>query len=319
MIFSSLVQNIENQAKYSAIHSLLIAHKGEIVLEKYFGDYTADTLHEAQSVTKSLQSILIGIAIDKGFIENTALRIKPFFAEYDLLDWDTSKAEITIRHLLMMSEGLDWNESRVPYTAFWENDANRQMMSYDWVGYALGKSLQYKPGTQFNYSSANPILLSKILKESTGMPQETFAKKYLFEPLGIEAYEYQHSPQDPEVLADIYMLPRDLLKIGQMMLQKGRWNEQQIVSENWVNESTQFQIQPPDTKAKYGYMWWIDKIASKESKIPYYYAWGYGGQHIFAAPVLDLVAVFTGNRYTITLAPEPLQIWEDIVISMRYS
>jgi len=294
---------------YKSIHAVLIAQGTETIFEGYFNGHDAYTMHEAQSVTKSIQSLLVGIAIDKKFIPNVHVKIKDYFPQYAHLDWTGGKEDITLQHLLTMTAGLQWNEGEIPYTAYYQNDANLQNMADDWVAFALNKPMQYKAGTTFAYSSAAPILISHILREATKLPNELFALHYLYTPLGINKYFYQQCPYDKEILADIDMYPADLLKIGQMVLKKGYFGTHQIVPQAWIQTIISQQVQFETAGKSYGYMWWNDIMTlSNGETIPYHYAWGYGGQHIFIIPTYDLTVVTMGGYYNTTLANQPFEL-----------
>jgi CubicO group peptidase (beta-lactamase class C family) len=306
---------IFSEPRYRNVHSLLVSQQGETIFEGYFNGYDAEILHEAQSVTKSIQSLLVGIALDKKFIPSLDVKIKDYFPQYAHLDWKNGKDKITLRHLLTMTSGLQWNEGEVPYTARYQNDANLQIMHHDWIEYALSKPMAHNAGTTFAYSSASPILISQILGEATQLPNELFALHYLYLPLGISRYEYQQNKQNPQILADVDLLPADLLKIGQMVLQHGRFGVHQIVSPAWVQESLSPQVQFRTAGKSYGYMWWIDTLQTPDNEsLAYYYAWGYGGQHIFLVPDYDLVMVTTGGHYGVTLAEQPFELLQKHIL-----
>jgi CubicO group peptidase (beta-lactamase class C family) len=314
------------------VHSWLIIRNGKLVWEQYFQGYTAQYLHETQSVTKSIQSLLVGIAIDKGFIRNLDTPIIAYFPDYQHLDWSNNKDKITIRHLLTMTAGLEWNELKVPYTQAFSNDASRQIYSSDWLEYALQKPMETAPGTTFSYSSANPILISKILNEATQISNEQFANDYLYKPLGIKDFDYQKMPKNPHILADIDLMPQDMAKIGQLILNQGKWLDNQIVSSEWLQQSFAPSIQFENGEA-YGLSWWLNILQPSDLAFPpqeqknrpekminspaysEVYAWGIGGQHIFVIPEYQLVVVFTGGNYETTRPLEPYFILQNFVLA----
>lgn len=315
-MLDGLISRVED-GQFQEITSLNVIHKNHILIEKYFHGFQADILHEAQSTTKSMVSMLVGIAIDKGFITNTEEKIQQYFPEYRKLDWSGGKDEITIKDLLTMQAGLTWNESEITYQTM-SNDANILFRSQDWIDYALSKDMKFAPNTEFTYSSANPVLLSKILLETTQIPQVLFAEKYLFEPLGIKRYNHPHCPTNPSVLGDIYLQPCDLAKLGLLMLNYGKWQDKQIISEDWVAESTLEHISLDKEGLGYAYCWWRRIFEINQKRIFCYYAWGVGGQHIFVFPEQELVITTTAQIYDIVLAPEPFQIVEEVLKSMHY-
>ncbi|MEO1655277.1 MAG: serine hydrolase, partial [Bacteroidota bacterium] len=251
---------------------------------------------------------------DKGYISGLEEKLYTFLKDYPGILWNAAKKEINLYHLLSMTSGLDWNESRVSYSNILFNDSNLMMMQEDWIRFALKKKLTSLPGSEFSYSSAAPIILSYIIKEASGMSNLDFARQYFFEPLHIYDYYYQQNGKDLDILADIDMLPRDLLKIGQLVLRKGVWNGQRIVSSDWIDLSLKPQV-PLDTPGQaYGLSWWIKKVQLEDEEISYFYAWGYGGQHIFIVPRFELVVVTTGGWYQQNLAPQPFLLLEEEIL-----
>jgi CubicO group peptidase (beta-lactamase class C family) len=220
----------------------------------------------------------------------------------------------------------------VPYNQVFSNDASRQIYSSDWLEYALQKPMETAPGTAFGYSSANPILISKILNEASQINNEQFAYEYLYKPLGIKDFDYQKMPKNPAILADIDLAPRDMAKIGQLILNQGKWADNQLVSSNWLAQSFYPSIQFENGEA-YGFSWWLNLLPPDSLAFPpqekekpaettlnslahqAVYAWGIGGQHIFVAPQYQLVVVFTGGNYEITRPLEPYFIWQNYVLA----
>jgi CubicO group peptidase (beta-lactamase class C family) len=307
------LQQWEEENSFPELNSLLIWYQGGVLYENYYNGFTHLHLHEAQSVTKSIQSILVGIALDKGLIANLDVKIKPFFREYDYLDWRNGKDQITLRHLLTMQSGLQWNESQVPYNRLFENDSNLMAYSDDWLAFALSKPMVYPAGNFFCYSSASPILISKILKVVSGMSNEAFAKQFLFDPLECLGYDFQKNPKDPDILGDVDLLPSDLLKIGVLALRMGEWQGKKLVSAKWIQTSTQKHVNFSQGEG-YGFCWWLKDFQVKGKKLPCFYAWGYGGQHLFVFKDLDLVVLTNARKYTVTLARDPFDLVEQLIL-----
>ena len=253
-----IAQILEKDGKVDAF---LITQKGQLLGEYYFNDYENDTLHEIQSVTKSLQSLLVGIMIDKKFLGDEFVKIYPFFKNYHHLDWSNGKQDINIAHLLNMCAGFDWNEGKMSYHNP-KIDASLQMQHEDWVEYVLAKEMGNSKNDTFLYSSANPILVSYLIKQITPFHNADFADRFLFAPLDISHYDYQClNLGDGLVTADAYMLPLDMLKIGQMLLQNGIWGNTQVVSKDWIENiqipEWQFDAGTPNVAGSgYKYFWW---------------------------------------------------------------
>jgi len=266
----------------SGINAALIIKDEDIVFEYYrsiFPEYP-ETKVEFQSCTKSIVSILMGIAIDKGLIENVDVKISKYFPELEQ-DSDTRKKEIAIRHLLDFTAGF-----KPPEYNAWVNSLN-------WVDFVLNRPMAASPGEQWEYNSGASHLLSAILQKASGTGTLSFAMKHLFGPLGIEDISWRQDPQGVTTGAFGLMLkPKDAVKIGLLYLHNGKYEGKQIVSSGWVKESTRsYSMFTFQDQVTYGFNWWINEKA----RIPFFYAMGYGGQYILIAPKINVVAVFTSN------------------------
>ncbi len=294
------------------IDSIQIVRYGYLCYEEYFEYYNSTNIHNTHSITKSVISALIGIANATGMITNLDEPVVEIFSNRTIQNQDARKEAMTIRHLLEMRSGLDVNDLSVSYTTTsipfndftfrtntsnvmpgtWVkylnpvNDFTRLITSDDWIQFALDKPMESDPGTKFAYSDCITHLLSAIIREKTGMNTENFAKQYLFDPLNITEYLWWEDPSGLSMGADgLWLTPHDMLKIGYLYLNLGKWNDAQIIPSDWVIKSTQ--DYSPESGFDYGYQWWLD------SSNDYYYADGWGGQHIIIKPDKDLVVVFT--------------------------
>ena len=306
--------------KYKNIHSILIVKNGKLVLEEYFnghrylysadqckGEFTEfgkDTLHNTHSVTKIFTSSIIGIAISKGFIKNVNEKVFTFFPKYSHLNNDR-KAKITIKHLLTMTSGLEWNEMDVDYLDPSKNDVVRMFNVDDPIKFILEKPAVTEPGTRWYYSGGDVILLGEIIKSVTGMNITEFAIKHLFTPLGItDAVWTKLTSEVIYTSGDIYMRPRDMAKIGQLYLNNGVWNGRKILSKEWIDESieTHVKITNPNWRKfegdSYGYHWFFKTFHSGKKNFKAFLRSGWGGQLIGVFPKVDMVVVFTGGNYT---------------------
>jgi len=281
---------------FSAVHSVLIARHGVLVLEEYFAgtdidkvakDFSRDVLHQTASCTKSVTSILIGIAVDRGLLTDLNEPLPQLFPAYSDLDWSGGRQEITLEHLLTMRAGMFWNEN----PADPENSHLGLYSGADPIRYILELPMTDPPGTRWHYNSGLPVLLGAIIENRTGLNAESFAAEHLFGPLGITAWEWYMMPNGmPHTGGGLALCPRDMARIGQLYLQDGQWDGEQIVSEHWVRES----IRTHSDELGYGYFWWLDSHQIDDHSYDSFLAWGYGGQHIFVVRELDLVVVFTG-------------------------
>ena len=275
------------------IHSILVVKNGSLILEEYFSGYHRNSKHTVQSVTKSVTSILFGIARDQG--EKIVLEDKLFnyLPEYKGLDSNDVKNEITLKHLLTMKAGLEWNEMYEP------NSIHYMLKSKDCVKYVLARELVDPPGEIFFYSTGVSTVLGKILKNTTGSDADQFADKHLFTPLGIKDYSWDKLP-DGSVSTGwgLYLRPRDMAKLGYLFLKDGTWKEKQIVSKKWVLESISPHVSGDLISGTgYGYQWWRGATKIGDQKIDSFYAAGHGGQMIFVIPSLDLITVITSQAH----------------------
>ncbi|MBI4501545.1 MAG: serine hydrolase [Gemmatimonadetes bacterium] len=254
--------------------------------------YRRGELHSLQSVTKTIVSVIIGVATTRGDFPSLDTPILTFFDTAHVANIDPRKRHVTIRHLLTMTAGLDWNEN-LPYSD--PNNAASQMeASADWIKFTIDRPMAEEPGTSFNYSSGVSELLSHIFRVATGRDIEEYAARNLFTPLGIQDWFWKRSPTG---LADteggLYLKPRDLAKIWYLYLKNGSWEGKQIVQPEWVRASVTpaVTVSNRGPNVKYGLKWWL---------VPYgdgsHLAWagsGFGGQLPIAVPEQDLVMVFT--------------------------
>ena len=291
---TAMMQDIQDGG-YDSLHSLLIVKDGKLVFEAYFQGYDQNRMHFVASVTKSVTSILIGIAIDQGLIQGSDQYLTELLPAYrELLDADPLKQKLQLWHILTMTSGLEWDEDTYPYGDL-RNDATRMERNSDPVRFVLDRPLVREPGEQFQYCGGNSMLLSAILEEAAGMTAAEFAKSYLFDPLGISQYQWKayadgHTNSD----GGLSLRPRDMAKIGQLMLNGGSWNGVPIVSSEWVAESTRARIKAT-LIARYGYQWWRDSQTVLLETVDSYFAAGFGGQMISVYPSQNMVIVFTND------------------------
>lgn len=294
------------------VHSVLIAHHGRLVMEAYFPGYAWDyqeenfrgpltefgsnTLDNMASVTKSVTGLLVGIAMDRAFIPGSDAGIFSFFPEYSSLSNDR-KSGITIGHLMTMTSGLRWNEQDVFYSEE-ENDIIQLFLVPNPVEFILAKDLDHMPGSQWYYNGGGTNLLGEIIRRSSGLRLDQFAEEYLFAPLQITGVEWAFiRPDFVYASGDLKMRPRDLAKIGQLLLNGGTWQGTRIVSESWVKEMTRTHV-PLGPGQGYGLFWWTRVYEQGSDPVNAFMADGWGGQRVIVFPDLDLVVVFTGGNYT---------------------
>jgi CubicO group peptidase (beta-lactamase class C family) len=292
-----LIRNILNK-RFVNIHSVLLVKNGKLVLEEYFYGYNRDKKHQLRSATKSVTSILVGIAKDQKRIKSVDEKLYESFPEYEEIDWSAPKNNITLKHVLTMTAGLDWNEWTYPDSDT-RSSIYGMVRSDDWIEFVLKRRIVQSPGKIFNYSSGLSLVLGAILKNKTGLYANEYAEKYLFGPLGISDFSWQQGPNGMVYTSGgdrgLWLRPRDMAKIGLLFINKGNWKGQQIVSSEWVNESTKPHVNAFFAGSEYGYQWWRGEKTIGNRSIGVFYAAGHGGQYIFVCPCLDLVAVFTSK------------------------
>lgn len=302
------------------VHSLLVVKDGRLVFEEYFPgtdldlrdlangvayshrEFDRETLHSLGSDSKSITSILLGIAIDEGLVPGTDETMFSFFPDYSTLS-DSTKSQITVGHMLSMTSGLPWSEGYAYDDP--RNDLVSMVFSQDPIAYVLAKSTIAVPGTEFIYNSGTANLLGEIIRRTSGLTVADYAEQRLFAPLGIDAFEWYAFPNAPEMTvasSTLYLRPRDMAKIGQMVLDGGVWNGTRVVSESWIRRSTREAVgmeaagSPiPSLKPRYGFLWWLGTFSTGETET--LFAAGWGGQFIFVIPELEMVVVFTAGGF----------------------
>ncbi len=287
-----------------AIHSLLIIKDNKLVFEEYFDGYCKSDLHFLQSCTKSFGSMLIGLAMDKGFIKNLDTPVFDFFPQYENLK-TSNWGKVTIKNILNMNAGVDWSDGY---------DLRIFDESKNVIRDVLSRELLYTPGEKFEYRNPNVDLISGIIKESTGMHADVFAEKYLFEPLGIDSYNWSMRKQNgyPMIDGSLALSSRSLAKVGMMMLNEGKFNGTQILSPEWVKDSFTRHM-AVDNIFDYGHLWWIGKSLSVPGT-DLYIANGKGSEFIIVAPSLNMVVVTTGANYDMRVHMKSLQLIDQYII-----
>ena len=277
------------------IHSILIVKDGRLVFEEYFYGYNRDKLHYLASVSKSITSILVGIAIHQHPTADLNTMTYEFFPEYPNTKWVERKYPVTLEHVLTMSAGLAWEAGKYSRRDP-RHTTHRMYNSDDPIRFVLDRNLAETPGSKFYYNSGLTILLGEIVKHLSGLPIDAFAGKTLFAPLGITEYQWDKFP-DGRIQTDggLSLRPRDMAKIGRLMLDGGTWHGQPIVPNDWVVASTRKRLDALGTG--YGYQWWIAETKNYAKAISVLMASGHGGQKIFIVPEYDLVVVFTSKVF----------------------
>lgn len=324
MLLTEMTNKITSNS-YPGIHSVLVLKGNKELYAQYFNGFTADSLHDSRSSFKSVASLLIGIAIDKGFIKDVNQKVYDFFPEYKPFNnWDTRKSEMTIKDLLEMKSGFDCEE-------FNDNKdcENAMSESNDWVKFSLNLPMKVAPGHLWAYTSVNPMIISGIISKAAKMSVLEFSKKYLFDPLKISKYKWTVDPAGHAMTAgSFYILPSDMLKLGKLVRDKGLWNGKRVISASWIKESTAALTPIPyfsymqiskstvgiPRPSYYGYYWYREQLKTKHFQEEMLFASGNGGQYIFIIDRLKLVVVFTQGNYNTWRAKQAFDLMVKYIV-----
>ena len=271
------------------IHGLQIVRNGYLVLDAYFWPFADDEPHDLASVTKSVTSSLVGIAIGRRELSGVDARVLPLFGPQAAGAADARKARVTLEHLLTMTSGLDCRFDHGELTL-------RQMMaSADWRSFVLDLPMAAEPGRRFEYCSPGMHLLSAVVARATGTTTLDFARRTLFGPLGIERVDWPADPQGVQHgWGDLHLQPRDMAKLGYLWLKGGRWEDAQIIPADFLRAALEVHAHPGWSEGQeYGYGMWLYPRRTP----PVYEGLGRGGQRISVVPAANLVVVFTGGGF----------------------
>ena len=314
-LFSNLVNDILSDS-LEQTHSIVIAKNGAIIFEQYFDGFSRDIPHDTRSLAKSFAGTAVGMAIIGKQLKDETQKIKPFLEEaYPEIKWSKQKAAIQIDHLLKMCSGLDAIDFGLDRQSFANEGAYQNQE--DWTQHILSAPMIESPGTKAYYGSGNPHLVGPILEKVLNDRLEFYLHKKLFGPLAIDNYRIQTNNYDqPYFGGGWYFTPKDLIKFGQLYLNKGQWNGKQIISEKWVLQSMAKHtiLENTRTKNKYGYLFWHETYMVKGHEIESIEARGSGGQYLFLVPSLDLVVAITSGNYRNGKFAQPEIIMEKYIL-----
>jgi CubicO group peptidase (beta-lactamase class C family) len=273
----------ERAAELPRLRTLIVARHGVVALEQGFRGHRLDAPANVKSVSKSVLSALVGIAIEDGHLQGADQAVAPFFESYLARDDDPRKREITVGHLLSMQSGLE----RTSGTYY-----GRWVTSPNWIRYAITRPMVADPGTERLYSTGNSHLLSAVLTQATGRSTLAFARERLGDPLGITVHSWMRDPQGIYFGGnEMRITPRAMLRFGELYRNGGRYQERQVVPSAWVEQSLTPRANSRWSGDGYGYGWFLGRVRGH----PMVYAWGYGGQFIFIIPDLELTVVTTSD------------------------
>lgn len=277
--------------------ALVIMKDGKLVVDEYFNSFGTTNILDIRSAGKSITSMLAGVAIKQGLFKPTD-KVFSFFPEYkNIKNQSKEKSEITIADLLIMSSGLASDDYKD------DSPGREDLMQYesDYLKFCLDLPMDFKSGEKYAYSSVVAYLLGSVIENTSKMKLEDFAEKHLFNPLKIKQFFWLKSPEGRNTgMGNIYLSGRDLVKIGQLMLQNGKWDNQQIIPADYVKKSFEKHLDISDSDPYshgYGYMWYIAKEEINGKEIDFYFASGNGGNKIFIIPSLNTVVATLSSAY----------------------
>lgn len=281
---------------------VLVLRGGDIAFEQYFNGHTVDSLHDIRSATKSITSLLAGIAIEQGLIDSVNAPVRD---------------DVTIEHLLTMSSGLDADDSDPQSpgneSTWYEYD--------DWLGHLAILDVKSEPGRRWVYASANTFLLGVAIEDAAGMRLADFAAENLFTPLGISEFSWARNANGRTVgQGNLSLTLRDMASIGQLVLDEGEWNGERLVSAGWIRRSIKGRFEVPwSGYDEYGYSWYLHSQTIDGATFDYVFASGNGGNKIYVVPDLDMVVVIQSAAYNTTYGQRrSLGILTKVLTTQRY-
>jgi CubicO group peptidase (beta-lactamase class C family) len=304
------------EGQFEVIDSIAIAKSGTLVLDETIRTdldrHDSDVgnanlaIHAQFSVSKSITSLVVGIAIDEGHISSVDVPYLSLFPYEEYDNWDERKNDITLHHVLAMQLGLQWNEWDPPYSSV-DNQWNRFIASeHDFAKALLDLPVSADPGTEFAYNTAATVSLGQAIQNTVPLVLDDFALNELLLPLGITEIEIWRTPTGlPNGGGGFFLRTRDAAKFGQLLLNDGTWNGERIISSEWLAESVtqRTAIGWPDPSrwdwqvTGYGYQWWTGFYDDDGARVESIVAWGYGGQWVIVLPSLDVVVAINSNGY----------------------
>lgn len=294
---SAKLTDLLEQVQGLDVDSITVIRHGYMVLDVYIPPSDPTILHGVQCVTKSVTAALVGIALEQGKIASTDQPMLELLPGQLIPNVDPRKKTLTLDHVLTMASGVNCQ----PMPGIGPSDADA------WVADVLGPSLSREPGDRFEYCNANTYLLGAAVELATGTRLQDFAGEYLFDPLGIAEMLWETDDADHALAwSGLHLRPHDMARLGYLFLRGGVWNDERILSADYVDIATTAHITTGDVLDGYGYQWWVEGHRS------YYAARGAGGQFIFVAPDLDLVTVFTGG---LADGDIPVSLFENYVVN----
>ena len=299
-----MTDKIKNIFLNEKIRACIIKADGKTILEYYRNAKSANSLHRINSCTKSFVGALTGICVEKGIIKSLDVPIGDYLDRYTTISEFTGKEEITVRHLLTMTSGIDW-----PEFGEW-NSFPPMYYSKDMIKFILSRPMLNTPGEKMNYSSGDTQLLGVIISKVADMPLIDFARKELFEPLGISDFNWICRSGHAMAANGLRLKPSDLIKLGELFLNNGIYDGKRILSEEWITASFETYPTVYDEIGSYGYHWWGNEFVFNDIGYKVNFAFGYRGQFCVVIPELKLTAAIISDMND---SIKPLAMLKDFI------
>ena len=302
-------QRLAQAGTVSGLHALLVSRHGKLVFEHYgrgadeswgrpLGTvaFAPEVLHDLRSVSKSVVGLVYGIALAAGKVPPPEAKLYDQFPEYPDLAKQPGRDRLTIHHVLSMTLGLDWDELTIPYGDP-RNSENAMELAPDRYRYILERPIVGEPGIKWTYCGGATALLGRLIAKGTGQALHDYSRRALFEPLGFGRSEWtKGNDGEPHAASGLRLLPRDLLKVGELVLAGGEWDGRQVVPPDWVKRATTPKIGDV-FGGSYGYQWYMGDFVAGARTLHWLAGIGWGGQRLVAYPALDLVAAINCGNY----------------------
>ena len=297
--------------KVDGLHTLLVSQGGKVVIEHYgrgedeawgrplgIVAFAPDVLHDLRSVSKSVVALLYGIALAAGKVPPPKAKLYDQFPEYADLAKQPGRDRLTMHHVLSMTLGLEWDELTIPYGDP-RNSENAMEAAPDRFRFIIERPIVGEPGVKWTYCGGATAILGRLIAKGTGEKLLDYARRVLFDPMGFGPSEWSVGTDgEPHTASGLRLLPRDMLKIGQIVIAGGQWNGKQVVPAEWVKRATTA-VLAIDRGRSYGYQWYMGDVAAGSPPEPRHWMGGigWGGQRLFVFPALDLVVAMNCGNY----------------------
>lgn len=286
-----------NSTPPNDFRGLVVIKNNKIAIEEYFNTYWRNSIHDIRSAGKSITSLLFGIALKEGFVQNLDQNLYSFFANSKYPHINKDYKQVTLRHLLNMSSGLDADTNNPQSTGH----AINWIAKDNWRDFLLQVPLTSEPGSSYVYADINPLLIASVIEETSGLSLKDFAKKKLFDPLGIDQYYwYTNSADQTGAAGNLYLSTLDFAKLGVLIVNKGRWGNRQIIDADYIRslyeENFDLRQDNPYSDA-YGMLWYKSQRTFGVNKLSYIYASGNGGNLLIVVPEIEMVIALTSSAY----------------------